>query len=440
MPNAGNGAWPAFWMDTTSGITHGSNLEVDILEWYGICNTPGAYQAVMQQASHKWVLGGGQDESAPHLYSPQTPMPGGAYPWQGYHIYGCRVTESNLTWYIDGVQCNQIGAPTNYMQTPFYLMVNYAIGGGWPINGVPFNTGGSSSMLVDWVRVWSLPTPSTNQPPVTSMIGVQFYENTTRGQNTILNGTQPGSGSVNLKAGLAAVAQVNWNCITGPTDSRSTPVTASGLKDSTGVTTAAALSANGYFYGGGGGFDATDPNQTGDNALASNQLLSLGGADAVVNVSQIPYSQYDIYVYLACDAANRSGKVSIGTTTNVYLTTPVISSGNMSQWITTTTGGKADYFAFTNLTGSSQTIRVNVIGNGGINGFQIVGHAAPDSIPLNVSYADGNITLTWIDPVFQLQSSTDIYGPCTNVVGAASPYTEPVGATQKFYRLFWNGQ
>jgi hypothetical protein len=36
-------------------------------------------------------------------------------------------------------------------------MIDYAIGGtsGWPITGTPFNTGGSSSLLVDWVRVYA---------------------------------------------------------------------------------------------------------------------------------------------------------------------------------------------------------------------------------------------------------------------------------------------
>ena len=36
-------------------------------------------------------------------------------------------------------------------------MVDYAIGGGWPIDGSPFNTNGSSALLVDWVRVYSQP-------------------------------------------------------------------------------------------------------------------------------------------------------------------------------------------------------------------------------------------------------------------------------------------
>jgi hypothetical protein len=167
MPNAGDGAWPAFWLDTTSGLTGGTNEEIDILEWYGICNTPGSYQAFMQEASHSWSPNGSENPpGVPYLYSPQTPMPGGAYPWQGYHTYGFLVTTSTMTWYIDGVQEHQIATPTAYLRTPFYILVDYALGGGWPLDGTPFTTGGSSSLLVDWVRVWSVPPAPPNAIPL----------------------------------------------------------------------------------------------------------------------------------------------------------------------------------------------------------------------------------------------------------------------------------
>ena len=80
-------------------------------------------------------------------------MPGGAYPWQGYHIYGVKITSTNLTFYIDGVQTNQIATPTAYMNGPFYIIIDYALGGGWPLSGMVNN----SSFDIDWVRVYSLP-------------------------------------------------------------------------------------------------------------------------------------------------------------------------------------------------------------------------------------------------------------------------------------------
>jgi beta-glucanase (GH16 family) len=65
---------------------------------------------------------------------------------------------------------------------------------------------------------------------------------------------------------------------------------------------------------------------------------------------------------------------------------------------------------------------------------------SPNRIPLNVSYATSHVTLTWTNPVFQLQSATNVSGPYTEVLGATNPYTAPLSGTQKFYRLIWDGQ
>jgi beta-glucanase (GH16 family) len=159
MPNSGTGAWPAFWLDSTSGITGGQNEEIDIFEWYGVCDTAGSYQDFVQQASHNWNSNGTQNQTLPYLYSPQTAMPDGQYPWQGYHIYGCQIDPVHVTWYIDGVQTNQIATPTSYITSPFYMMVDYALGGGWPLTGMVNN----SSLSVDWVRVYALP-PAADTP------------------------------------------------------------------------------------------------------------------------------------------------------------------------------------------------------------------------------------------------------------------------------------
>jgi beta-glucanase (GH16 family) len=157
MPNSGTGAWPAFWL-TGKGSIQGNgqnNEEIDIFEWYGVCNTAGSYQDFVQQASHNYLANGSQTGG---LYSPQTPMPDGSYPWQGYHIYGCQIDPVNVTWYIDGVRTNQIATPTSYITSPFYMMIDYALGGGWPLSGMV----NGSSLNVDWVRVYALPTGTVN--------------------------------------------------------------------------------------------------------------------------------------------------------------------------------------------------------------------------------------------------------------------------------------
>lgn len=162
MPDSGRGAWPAFWLSAVNTIPAvstpaGPHEEIDVVEWYGVTNTLGAQQAVVQQASHNWKGDGSQDEAAgTFLYSPQTPMPGGAFPWKGFHNYGVRVDAGHITWYIDGWQTNRIATPTAYVNRPFYIMLDYALGGGWDLSGMVNH----SVMQVDWVRVYSLPGDS----------------------------------------------------------------------------------------------------------------------------------------------------------------------------------------------------------------------------------------------------------------------------------------
>ena len=151
MPDSKSGAWPAFWL-ATQGAIHkktGRNLEIDIFEWYGVShdNIPG----VVQQAAHLWNVNGPQGHGG--LYAPRNKIPDGSQPWAAYHIYGCRVDPAQITWYIDGLKTNQISTPTNYLTSPLYMMIDYALGGGWPLSGMIDH----SALRVDWVRVYSLP-------------------------------------------------------------------------------------------------------------------------------------------------------------------------------------------------------------------------------------------------------------------------------------------
>ena len=398
MPNAGDGAWPSFWLDSTSGIGGGQNEEIDIFEWYGICNTPGSDQPYIQQASHNWNADGSQNQALPYLYSPQTTVPGGGFPWQGYHTYGCQIDSAHITWYIDGVQTNQVATPASYTANPFYMMVDYALGGGWPLTGSPLATGGSSSLLVDWVRVYSLPSGGTTAPtggtgsgtstppvsgtgsagsvppPVTgstsNSIGVQF-----RGTGTPLLATDA--------AGLASVAQTNWNVLSGAVFS------GQALSDSSGAATTASLSgsANGPYFAGG-----SYALPVGNAKLASGELYNGWPGDPSLTVSNIPYANYDVYVYASIDASNRAETTSLtpsgGSAQNFSFTT----EGGGSAWTVATstwngTGTKpnlpaANYVHYTGLTASSFTLAWGAPGNGGLNGIQVVPNTSAVTTPV----------------------------------------------------------
>lgn len=63
--------------------------------------------------------------------------------------------------------------------------------------------------------------------------------------------------------------------------------------------------------------------------------------------------------------------------------------------------------------------------------------AAPTAIPLNISAAGGNVTLTWNNAAFTLQAAPNVTGTYTNVAGATSPYVVPATGAARFYRLVW---
>jgi beta-glucanase (GH16 family) len=155
MPKSGTGSWPAFWLMSSTSVNNTASKkfsEIDVFEWYGKAYTRNA--AIIQEASHNWAPGGAP-AGGEQLYSPRTPIPGGAKPWEDYHIYGCQIDPVHITWYIDGVQTNQIStsAAADYMTGPYYMMIDYALGGGWPIDEVAKD----STFDINWVRVYSLP-------------------------------------------------------------------------------------------------------------------------------------------------------------------------------------------------------------------------------------------------------------------------------------------
>ncbi|MFN8443819.1 MAG: glycoside hydrolase family 16 protein [Caldilineaceae bacterium] len=156
---AAQGYWPAFWM---LGAPFRGNYwnwpgigEFDILEningqntWYGTLHC-----GVNPGGPCRETNGIGANASAisPTLQS-------------AYHVYRFEfdksVTPQQLRWYVDGVQrhtvnANQMDATTwdNATNHGFFILLNLAIGGGWP--GAPTNkTASGKVMLVDYVRVY----------------------------------------------------------------------------------------------------------------------------------------------------------------------------------------------------------------------------------------------------------------------------------------------
>jgi beta-glucanase (GH16 family) len=156
------GYWPAFWM---LGAPYRGNYwnwpsvgEIDIMEninglnqWWGVLHcgiNPGG------PCNETTGLAGSASGFSPSLQS-------------AFHTYRLEfdksVSPEQIRWYVDGIQrhivySDQVDATTwnNATNHGFFIILNVAIGGGWPGNPTSL-TASEGTMLVDYVRVYTAP-------------------------------------------------------------------------------------------------------------------------------------------------------------------------------------------------------------------------------------------------------------------------------------------
>jgi beta-glucanase (GH16 family) len=80
----------------------------------------------------------------------------------GFHRFGVLWTPDELTWFIDGVEVKHYPTPSD-MHKPMFLIVNLAVGNPW--SGHPGPDFKTSTLAVDYIRVWSLATGSAKAGP-----------------------------------------------------------------------------------------------------------------------------------------------------------------------------------------------------------------------------------------------------------------------------------
>lgn len=217
----------------------------------------------------------------------------------------------------------------------------------------------------------------------------------------------------NTQAGV--VPAYNWNDSWSENNSTyayGTPVTVNNLFDNTGAATATSLSYNSYngYY-----LQNSNPAQDADgtyNRQMLNGFLNAGPAtwnppvtQDTISLNNIPYAQYDIYVYVSDDTAGRVALVSNGSITYDLSTMgpAAISGANASFIQSTDTSGAnptADYVVFSGLAGVSQTITVSPGDTNpadsawvGLAAFQIV--AVPEPATLALAGL-GGLGLLWL--------------------------------------------
>ena len=178
------GLWPAFWMlgENITSVGWPKCGEIDIMEHVN-------NELQIHGTIHFDMWG--------HTYKGDKEFTDASQ----FHVYAIEWDENNIKWFLDGVQFHseyigETSVSREEFHTPFFLLLNLAIGGNWP--GSPdATTSFPATMMVDYVRVYQktnevieIPKPSfTIYPnPVKSALAVDTKNNFAEYQILSLNG------------------------------------------------------------------------------------------------------------------------------------------------------------------------------------------------------------------------------------------------------------
>ncbi len=130
------GVWPAFWLASIMPDPREGVVEIDVLEFYG--HFPSSYSSVV----HVW-------KPEPHRAAGTSTTTKLNQVADGFHNYGTLVEPDGIRIYFDGVEVWKTPTPPEHI-LPLGVLLNLALGSGWPIDKVPSPT----YMYVDHVRVY----------------------------------------------------------------------------------------------------------------------------------------------------------------------------------------------------------------------------------------------------------------------------------------------
>jgi len=150
----GQGFWPAFWMLSTNIDIVGWPAcgEIDIMENLG--REPGTVHGTIHGPGYSGAGGIGG------LFA----LPGSAAFGDDFHVFAVECETNRIDWLVDDRLYFTVtpanlprGTPWVFNQ-PKYLLLNLAVGGGWPGNP-DGTTVFPQRLVVDFVRVYSRTTP-----------------------------------------------------------------------------------------------------------------------------------------------------------------------------------------------------------------------------------------------------------------------------------------
>jgi beta-glucanase (GH16 family) len=154
----GPGVWPAFWLNGLGSFKTPKTkvAEIDILEEYGVDSR------IAHHHVHVWNPDGSQYSDVGHSSTFQGMT-------TGFHTYGALIKADYIHFYFDGVEDWKTPTPPEAKE-PLYVLVNLALGGGWPIDKTP----DPSHMLVQYIHVYAPPAGNSSSAtgPNTSLTNV----------------------------------------------------------------------------------------------------------------------------------------------------------------------------------------------------------------------------------------------------------------------------
>jgi len=141
MPK-GPGVWPAFWL-IADGHPY-TKAEIDVVEYYG--HATDKYEIAL----HHWP----KDKTKKKKTTLKKVKVLDNSLTSDFHTYGVEITPSHIIYYLDRSEVARIPA-TNASHFPMYILVNLALGSGWPIDETP----NPSIMEVDYVKAFKRVMP-----------------------------------------------------------------------------------------------------------------------------------------------------------------------------------------------------------------------------------------------------------------------------------------
>jgi beta-glucanase (GH16 family) len=147
----GQGLWPAFWMlgRDIDSVGWPRSGEIDIMENIG--REPAVAHGTMHGPGYSGADGIGRADAL-----------SGATFADDFHVFAVAWRPNEIIWYVDGHQYNRTtpadlprGAKWVF-DHPFFLLLNVAVGGGWPGDPDASSTF-PQQMVVDYVRAYREP-------------------------------------------------------------------------------------------------------------------------------------------------------------------------------------------------------------------------------------------------------------------------------------------